>query len=646
MSALAGRWNHDGRTDAGEACRKMLAAQEIYGPHDGAAWDGGDVALGRRLFRTLPEDAYDRQPLAGAGGRYRLIADVRLDNRDELAASLGLDATTAAGMADAAFLLAAWEKWGEDCFPHLLGDYAFALWDAETHRLILARDPIGMRPLHYHRGAGFFAFASMPKGLHALPDIPYAPDETRVAELLALLPESGPASYFEGISRVEPGQLAIVTAQGIDTRRHWNPTRKSLPAWTGGDPAEALRAELGRAVAARLRGGGGRVGAHLSGGMDSSAVAATAARLLAGGEGRVVAFTSVPREGYDGPAPKDRIGDEGPLAAATAALYPNMEHLRVRPADTNTLDGLDRDFFLLERPLLNACNQGWWNAINAEAKRRGIGVLLTGALGNMTISYGGMEALPELAAKGRLLKLLGLSRALIKRGHFRWSGALAAAFGPWMPAGLWKRLNRMRNGARFEFSDYAAINLEQSAALDMTGRARARGLDLAYRPRKNGFEARLWALRRTDQGNFQKAALAGWGVDLRDPTADRRLIEFCLSLPTEAFIGREGPGSLARRAFADRLPAAVLAERRKGLQAIDWHEALTAAREELRIELSRLENVPSAATALDLARMQALVEDWPSGDWNSHAVATRYRLALLRGIAGGHFLRKASRSNA
>ena len=296
--------------------------------------------------------------------------------------------------------------------------------------------------------------------------------------------------------------------------------------------------------------------------------------------------------------------------------------------------------------MLNACNQGWWNAINAEAKERGLGVLLTGALGNMTISYGGMELLPELAAKGQLFKLLGLSRALMKRGHFRWSGALAAAFGPWMPAPLWKRLNRMRNGSRFELSDYAAINLEQSAALDIAGRARARGLDLAYRPRKNGFAARLWVLRRTDQGNFGKAALAGWGVDLRDPTADRRLIEFCLSLPTEAFMGKEGPGALARRALADRLPAAVLAERRKGLQAIDWHEALTAAREELRIELSRLENVPSAATALDLARMQALVEDWPSGDWNSHAVATRYRLALLRGIASGHFLRKASRSNA
>lgn len=645
MTALAGRWNLDGRSGAGEACGRMLAAQQIYGPHHAATWDGGDIALGRRLFRVVPEDAFDRQPLVGGGGRYQLVADVRLDNRGELAPVLGIDAAAAAGMADSAFLLAAWERWGEDCFPQLLGDYAFALWDAQERRLILARDPIGMRPLHYHRGAGFFAFGSMPKGLHALPEIPYAPDETRVAELLALLPESGPASFFEGISRVEPGHVAIVTHTGIETRRHWNPTRASIRPWAGGDPAAALRAELDRAVAVRLRGAKGRVGAHLSGGMDSSAVAATAARLLAG-NGGVVAFTSVPREGYEGRPPKGRIGDEGPLAAATAALYPNIDHICVRPTDAHALEGLDRDFFLLERPLLNACNQGWWNAINAEAKERGIGVLLTGALGNMTISYGGMELLPELASKGRLLRLLRVSRRLMKWGYFRWSGALAAAFGPWLPAPLWKRLNRLRNGRRFELGDYAAINLEQSAALDITGRARARGLDLAYRPRKDGFEARLWALRRTDQGNFQKAALAGWGVDLRDPTVDRRLIEFCLSLPTEAFLGQEGPGSLARRAFADRLPAAVLAERRKGLQAIDWHEALTAAREDLKIELSRLESVPSAATALDLARMRSLVEDWPSGDWNSNAVATHYRLALLRGVAGGHFLRKASRSNA
>src|SRR5207249_2791570 len=110
------------------------------------------------------------------------------------------------------------------------------------------------------------------------------------------------------------------------------------------------------------------------------------------------------------------------------------------------------------------------------------------------------------------------------------------------------------------------------AELDLESRAKARGLDLAYRPWSDGLAARMWGLRRIDLGNYIKGALGGWGVDLRDPTADVRLIEFCLSVPTEQFF-RDGVNrALARRALADRLPPAVVEEQRKGYQGVDWHE--------------------------------------------------------------------------
>src|SRR4029079_690021 len=115
-------------------------------------------------------------------GRYVLVADVRLDNRDELTDVLQIPTTQARSLCDAAALLAAIERWEESCFEHLIGDYAFALWDGTRRRLLLARDPLGQRPLHYHRGDKFLAFASMPKGLHGLADVPYAPDEDRIAE--------------------------------------------------------------------------------------------------------------------------------------------------------------------------------------------------------------------------------------------------------------------------------------------------------------------------------------------------------------------------------------------------------------------------------------------------------------------------------
>src|SRR5262249_52484053 len=155
---IAGLWRFNGQPDAADGCARMLAVQKLYGPHDGAEWSGGDVALGRRLMRILPEDIFDRQPLIGGEGRYVLVAGVRLDNRNELTKILQLPPGQARDYPDAAILLAAIERWGESCFSHLVGDYAFALWDSTYRRLILARDPLGQRPLHYHRTGNFFAF--------------------------------------------------------------------------------------------------------------------------------------------------------------------------------------------------------------------------------------------------------------------------------------------------------------------------------------------------------------------------------------------------------------------------------------------------------------------------------------------------------
>ena len=196
MTAIAGLWRFDGRPDAAAGCTRMLAAQELYGRHHVAQWSNGSVALGRRLMRTLPEDVFDRQPLMGGEGRYVLVADVRLDNRYELAEILRIPSSRAQMLCDAAILLAAIERWEEACVEHLVGDYAFALWDDKHRRMFLARDPLGQQPLHYHRGHNFFAFASMPKGLHALPDVPYAADEERIAEFLALMPEAGTKAFF------------------------------------------------------------------------------------------------------------------------------------------------------------------------------------------------------------------------------------------------------------------------------------------------------------------------------------------------------------------------------------------------------------------------------------------------------------------
>src|SRR5215470_8802567 len=186
---------------------------------------------------------------------------------------------------------------------------------------------------------------------------------------------NGSQSFFVGIERVEPGHVVNVSAEGLAIRRHWQPCRQPIALRRPEDYSETLRNLLDQAVSCRLR-GTGDVGACLSGGLDSGAVVSTAARLLAGSGRRVIAFTAAPREGYHDPAGRNRIIDEGPYAAATAALYPNVEHVLVRNEGRSPLADLDRGFFLLDRPFFGICATGWSTSMDNAIRKRKLRVIL------------------------------------------------------------------------------------------------------------------------------------------------------------------------------------------------------------------------------------------------------------------------------
>src|SRR5438045_2792781 len=104
MSAIAGIWDFQGGRNVARDCALMLNAQAIYGRHGENRWRGDVIAVGRLLMRLVPEDVYDTQPLEGREGRFVLVADLRLDNREDLAAELGMQAAQAKTLCDAALL--------------------------------------------------------------------------------------------------------------------------------------------------------------------------------------------------------------------------------------------------------------------------------------------------------------------------------------------------------------------------------------------------------------------------------------------------------------------------------------------------------------------------------------------------------------
>ena len=613
---------------------RLFAAMHLVPAGRSRTWGGGGVALGCCDGSALaPPD----RPAGVAA-----VLDGRIDNRSDLLRALGQEGRSPP---DAALLALAYERWGEDFLDRIVGDFACALWDGAARRLILGRDPAGMRPLHHWTGAGLLLFASEPRALLADPRVPKVIDERFLAGWLTLLPRQDTSTVFRGIERVPPGHALVIEAGGARRlHRFWRPeTIPVLRLARDEDYADAVRAALDEAVRCRLP-STGTVGTWLSGGLDSSSVTALAARHLAGQGRRLTSFTAVPAVAPDPALYPHCFCDEGPLAATVARDHPNIDHVLVRNDASPLLDAMDRRSLTTDQPVSIAANVTWVDAVGREAQRRGIRVLLGGGAGNFTISYNGVLLPATLLRHGRIVALAREAWAMHRNGR-RWLGILDQTLRPFVSVGLRRRLRRALGRQEPGIYDLCAINPAFAREMGLEEQAQALGADMMNADPSDGRVWRASVLHRSDRGMVVAAMRRLFGVEGRDPTADRRVMELCLSIPEEQFLRNGEPRALIRRAMAGILPPEILAERRKGLQSADWHLGFTAARPEMLREIERLEASPMARRCLDLPRLRRTLEDWPTGGWHRPEVQVNAMLALSRGRWAGRVIRRIEGGN-
>ena len=643
MSAIAGIIQFNDRTLDKSALERMQNLLKPYGrdaQHSRARSDGG---LLHTQLRITPEDAFDQQPLLDTASQTLLVFDGRLDNRRELAGALGIHANELKLMADSQLALKACLHWDTSAPAHLLGDFTLACWQPARKRLWLARDQLGMRPLFWHRQRDFFAFATMPKALFAIPGVPRALCEERLADFIALLPMTGQESLFKDIYRVEPGYVLIVeNGQTRQQQYHQFDTEGELHLPRDEDYLEAFGECLEQAVACRLRSSGG-IASHLSSGFDSSTVTAIAARQLAPANKGLTAYTAAPREGFNGPVPRGRYADESAGAAALAARFSNIEHVILRNNRQSPFTDLPQDIEDQDRAPINPLNRVWINNIELAAAQHGAKVLLTGQMGNMTISYDGTPYLAELARRGHWLRWLREARALQDRGR-RWRSLLAHSIGPYFPPWLWEGVQQLRGKGPGKLSSYAAISPEFASRMNCTKRARQNGWDLSYRPWADGRKMRIAVLQRVDLGEYQ-ACTNTHGLEVRDPTVDTRLIQLCLSIPGHQYLRNGEDRWLLRRLMRDVLPPEILHVRGKGLQAADWYEGMGDAMEEMRDTLTKMIAQGEVDKYLNLQDLQQLLDNWPVDGWHRQDVTHNFQLKLSRGLAVGEFIQYVENNN-
>lgn len=283
------------RPVAPDAVRRMADALQHRGPDDRGELIDGNVGLGHLRLSIIDLSAAGHQPMTNEDGRYWIVFNGEIYNYLELREQLVAAGHQFKSHSDTEVILHLFEQHGEACVSQLNGMFAFAIWDRVEQRLFAARDRFGIKPFYFALRDGAFVFGSEIKAVLAAGNVPAEVDREGLSDYLTLQFCMGAKTLFKNVRKLEPGHLLRVDADGVTTRAYWD-IDFTVDRTHEAEHLDELSFLLRDAVRLQLR-ADVPVGAHLSGGLDSTAVTCLASSLS---DAQIHTFTGGFREdGYD-----------------------------------------------------------------------------------------------------------------------------------------------------------------------------------------------------------------------------------------------------------------------------------------------------------------------------------------------------------
>lgn len=390
MGGIFGLINLDGRPASPEHFQKMAYQMVRWGPDGVGSMISGNAAFGHALLIVTHESRFEKMPVHDQDHGLLFTAAARLDNRDELCDLFGIAHPDRPVTPDGQLVLLAYRKWGAECCKKIFGDWSFAAWHIREKRLFLDRDHLGNTGLYYYFKPPLVVFASDTEAILAHPEVPRVLDEYQLAKNMdfSLQDDDYSRTFWKDLCCLPSSHSMTATPVKAATEKYWH--LENAPAVryaSDGEYLEGFLEQFRRAVRVRLH-SVRPVGTTLSAGLDSSAVTALAAEALMETGRPLVAYTSVPVHRVDSLFP-GKITDEWPLARETAMRYSNIEHIPVRADDMTHLAAIERSLSITHTPRHAAANAFWIISLFEESRRRDLGVMLTGQLGNGGVSWSG-----------------------------------------------------------------------------------------------------------------------------------------------------------------------------------------------------------------------------------------------------------------
>jgi len=550
MCGIAGIYDRSGAHDA-RAVSRMLDVQAHRGPDGSGTWVDPGIVLGHRRLSFLDLSQEGAQPMSYGEDRYVITYNGEIYDYLELREELRALGHQFRSGSDTEVLLAAYAEWGADCLHHLNGMFAFAIWDRIERTLFVARDRLGVKPLVYTWDGQRFGFASEAKALHAGGLAEGGMDPDAVYEYLARGYTSEGRSFHAGVRALEPGH-AILLSDGMPLRTWswWNPDRSEDAAF--GDAtawADHVAELLDDAVRLRLR-ADVPVGAHLSGGLDSSAIVAAAARHHTGPE---------PFHTFTGAFVDDAASDERRWARSVAEHCGVMTH-EVEIGVDQLAEHFSRILWHMDEPIagpgvfpqLMVCDLVASTGVKAVLGGQGGDELFGGYLRHRALHWkraatsGG-----PIGRAGAAFELARLARGEWRRVRRTSTRVTDAQLAP----GFLERVDPMlREQVRMGALDHASAR------------------DLMWHDLRSYLPALLHVEDRTSMAA---------SIESRTPLLDYRLVEAALRIPAEYLFVPGAPKPLLRQAVGPWLPKDVVGRRdKKGFPTpLHWWQERPALRE-------------------------------------------------------------------
>jgi asparagine synthase (glutamine-hydrolysing) len=537
------------------------------GPDDAGVFIDECAALAHRRL-SIVDLAAGHQPLANEDDSIWIVFNGEIYNHAAIRSELEFEGHRYRTRSDTETIVHAYEQWGEACVERLRGMFAFAIWDARRARLLLARDRLGIKPLYWARAGTRLIFASEIKAILESGLVRAEADASRIPEQLSIRSLAGSGTLFRGIQRLQPGHTLAFQDGAIDVKRYWDiPVGQS----DGGKPlaereaVDCFRSLLEEAVRLRLM-ADVPLGMFLSGGLDSSAIAAIMARLI----DRPLQTFSV--------AFKDRAFSELEYARQVSHAIGADAH-EVVIDEENYFDALPRLIWHEDEPIAHTSSVPLYFVSRLASEH--VKVVLTGE---------GSDEL--LAGYGRYPRALlnwtaGEAYAVVPEAVRTW---VASAVVPRLPAGVRRYANRsfvtraVTPEALF-FDNFAAIGLDRQRSLLRPSLAALATPDQAYGPSRAYFDAPngnstildrlLYAdlkvylvelLMKQDQMSMAAS------IESRVPFLDHKLVEFAAGLPNKLKLRGFTTKWILREAVRELVPAEILSRPKMGFPVPfgDW----------------------------------------------------------------------------